>query len=169
MRSTATTSVGWGGFAEYAVAPASALSHKPAALTFFMRSMGADEVVDYCSHDFTRMEPFDHVLDLVAHRSVFAYRRWLSPRGRYRCFGGSVRALLRVITAGALLGRLTGRSLGVLLVKLGPAHFEPMADLCVSGDIDIHIDRTYSLDDVPQALEHVGEGRALGKVVVEVA
>jgi len=77
--------------------------------------------------------------------------------------------MLRVITAGAILGRLTGRSLGVLMVKMGPAHFEPMADLCVSGDIDVRIDRTYPLDEVPQALGHVGEGRALGKVVVEVA
>jgi NADPH:quinone reductase-like Zn-dependent oxidoreductase len=43
-----------------------------------------------------------------------------------------------------------------------------MADLCVSGDIRIHIDRTFGLEEVPQALAHVGEGRALGKVVVEV-
>ena len=56
----------------------------------------------------------------------------------------------------------------MLIVKTGPAHFEPMADLCVSGEIDIHIDRTYPLDEVPQAMAHVGEGRALGKVVVEV-
>lgn len=218
-----------GGFAEYAVAAASVLSHKPATLTFaqastipqagaialqgtaavkpgqrmlingagggsgsfaiqlakragayvvavdnaakldFMRAVGADEVVDYRSQNFTRMEAVDQVLDLVAHRSVFAYRRSLRPGGRYRCVGGSVPAMLRVITAGAILGRLTGRSLGVLMVKMGPAHFEPMADLCVAGDIDVRIDRTYPLDEVPQALGHVGEGRALGKVVVEVA
>ena len=109
------------------------------------------------------------MLDLVAHRSVFAYRRALARGGRYRCVGGSVRALLRVVTVGALVGRLTGRSLGVLVVKQGPAHFEPMADLCVAGDIDIHIDRTFPLDEVPQALAHVGEGRALGKVVVHPA
>jgi NADPH:quinone reductase-like Zn-dependent oxidoreductase len=41
--------------------------------------------------------------------------------------------------------------------------------LCVSGDVHIHIDRTYPLDETPQALARVGEGRALGKVVVEVA
>ena len=61
---------------------------------------------------------------------------------------------------------LTGRRLGVLAVKPGPAHFEPLADLCVAGDLDIHIDRTFPLDEVPEALAHVGEGRALGKVVV---
>lgn len=217
-----------GGFAEYAVASASVLSHKPAELTFaeastipqagaialqgtsavapgqrvlingagggtgsfaiqlakragayvvavdnvgkldHMRSVGADEVVDYGGQDFTEIDPVDHVLDLVAHRSVFAYRRALRPGGRYRCVGGSVRSMLRVATAGALLGRLTGRSLGVLVVKTGPAHFGPVAHLCVAGAIHVHLDRTYPLDEVAEALRRVGEGRALGKVVVEV-
>jgi NADPH:quinone reductase-like Zn-dependent oxidoreductase len=97
---------------------------------------------------------------------VFAYRRALAPGGRYRCVGGSVTALLRVLTIGSVAGRLTHRRLGVLAVKAGPTHFEPVADLCVAGDLGIHIDRTFTLDEVPEALAHVGEGRALGKVVV---
>ncbi|SFF35210.1 NAD(P)-dependent alcohol dehydrogenase [Blastococcus tunisiensis] len=217
-----------GGFAEYAVAPETALAPKPAGLTFaaaatipqagaialqgtaaaaegrrflingagggsgsfaiqlakragahvtavdnaakleFMRSLGADEVFDYRAEDFTRRGPYDEILDLVAHRSVFAYRRALAPGGRYRCVGGSVRALLRILTVGQLAGRLTGRRLGVLAVKEGPAHFGPLADLCVAGDVAVHIDRRFALADVPAALAHVGEGRALGKVVVEV-
>ena len=215
-----------GGFAEYALAPESALAHKPETLTFaqastlpqagaiavqgtaaaepgarvlingagggsgafaiqlakqagahvtgvdnagkleFMRAVGADDVIDYRTQDFTRGEPYDHVLDLVAHRSVFAYRRSLTRGGRYLCVGGTSRALLRVATAGFVLGRLTGRRLGVLVVKLGPAAFEPFAERCASGEIEIHIDRTFSLHEVPHALAHVGEGRALGKVVV---
>ena len=216
-----------GGFAEYALAPTSALADKPAQLTFaeastmpqagaialqgtakvragsrvlingagggsgsfaiqlakrigahvtgvdnaakqeFMRSVGADEVIDYRRDDFTRTtERFDLILDLVAHRSVFAYRRALAPGGRYRCVGGSVRALLRVLIGGSVIGRATGRSLGVLVVKEGPAHFKPLAALCAAGDVRIHIDRTFALDEAPAALAHVGEGRALGKVVV---
>ena len=216
-----------GGFAEYALAPESALAHKAAQLTFaeastipqagaialrgtervvagsrvlingagggsgsfaiqlakrlgahvtgvdnaakqdFMRSVGADDVIDYRRDDFTRTtQPYDLILDLVAHRSVFAYRRALAPGGRYRCVGGSVRALLRVLTVGSVVGRVTGRSIGVLVVKEGPAHFEPLADLCVTGEVRIHIDRAFALDEVPAALARVGEGRALGKVVV---
>ena len=215
-----------GGFAEYAVAPQSALAHKPRELTFaqastipqagsialqgtagarrgqrvlingagggsgsfaiqlaklngahvtgvdnavkleFMRELGADEVVDYRSSDFTRLEPFDLILDLVAHRSVFAYRRALARGGRYLCVGGTARSLLRVMTVGATLGLLTGRRLGVLGVRQGPTHFEPVAERCIAGDLRIHIDRTFRLDEVPQALARVGEGRALGKVVV---
>ena len=216
-----------GGFAEYAVAPESALAPKPAALSFvqastipqagaialqgtrpvtagsrvlvngagggsgsfalqlakragahvtgvdneakqdFMRTMGADEVVDYRSSDFTRPDtPYDVVLDLVAHRSVFAYRRALARGGRYRCVGGSVRALLRVVTVGWAVGRLTGRSLGVLVVKQGPEHFAPVAEMCVDGEVAVAIDRVLPLEEVPRALARVGEGRALGKVVV---
>ncbi|GAA1027674.1 NAD(P)-dependent alcohol dehydrogenase [Virgisporangium ochraceum] len=132
----------------------------------FMRAVGADAVIDYRSRDFTRGGPYDLVLDLVAHRSVFAYRRALARGGRYRCVGGSVGTLLRVLTVGSLAGLLTGRRLGVLAVKEGPAHFQPVADLCVAGDLTVHIDRTFPLDRVPEALSHVGEGRALGKVVV---
>lgn len=133
----------------------------------FMRSVGADDVIDYRREDFTRdREPYALVLDLVAHRSVFAYRRALAPGGRYRCVGGSVRSLVRVLTVGAAAGRLTGRSLGVLPVRQGPAHFEPLTELCVAGDIRIHVDRTATLEEVPDALAHVGAGRALGKVVV---
>ncbi len=133
----------------------------------FMRSLGADEVIDYRRDDFTRRgRRYDLVLDLTAHRSVFAYRRALAPRGRYRCVGGSSRALLRVLTVGAAAGLVTGRRLGVLVLKEGPRHFEPLGELCAAGQVRIHIDRVLGLDVVAEALAHVGEGRALGKVVV---
>ncbi len=219
-----------GGFAEYAVAPASALAPKPPGLTFaeacaipqsgvialqatagagpgrrvlingagggsgsfaiqlarragahvtgvdaehkldFMTSLGADEVLDHRRQDFTRPgEPYDLVLDLVAGRSVFAYRRALAPGGRYSCVGGSVSALLRVLTIGSVVGLLSRRRLRVLAVKQGPEHFGPLADLCVAGHVAIHVDRTFGLDEVPDALGYVGGGRSLGKVVIEVA
>lgn len=132
-----------------------------------MRSLGADAVLDYTTDDFTRpSQPYDLVLDLVAHRSVFAYRRALSHGGRYRCVGGSVGTLLRVLTAGSVVSLLSGRSIGVLAVNEGPAHFQPLADLCTNGEVVIHIDRTFSLEEVADALAYVGDGQALGKVVI---
>ena len=217
-----------GGFAEYAVAPASALALKPAALTFaqastlpqsgaialqavarakpgermllngagggtgafalqlaaasgvhvigvdnagkldFMRALGADEVIDYRTDDFTQHGPYDLIVDLVARRSVFAYRRALAPGGRYLIVGGIARALLRVMTIGALIGVMTGRRLGVLAVRTGPAHFEPLAERCVAGEVRIAIDKVFTLDEVPQALRYVGTGQALGKVVIAI-
>ncbi len=141
-----------------------------AAKQDFMRSVGADDVIDYRLDDFTRtMQPYDLVLDLVAHRSVLAYRRALALGGTCRCVGGSVPTLLRVATVGAVVGRLTGRSIGVLAVKQGPVHFEQLADLCVDGGVRILVDRIFALEEVPAALAHVGEGRARGKAVVGVS
>ena len=132
----------------------------------YLRELGADDVVDYRSEDFTRREPFDLVLDLVAHRSVFAYRRALARGGRYLCVGGTVRTVLRVVTIGAALGLVTGRRLGLLIAGEGPEHFEPITERCLAGEVRIHIDRTFALDEVPQALAYVGQGRSLGKVVI---
>ncbi len=53
------------------------------------------------------------------------------------------------------------------MVRQGPASFTPLADRCLAGEIAISVDRTFALDDVAEALARVGEGRALGKVVVE--
>ena len=136
----------------------------------FMRSLGADEVIDYRREDFTRARAaYDLILDLVAHRSVFAYRRALAPGGRYRCVGGPVRTLLRILTVGPRSPAAHRPPDRGARRQAGPAHFEPLAELCVAGDVGIHIDRTFGLDDVPEALAHVGEGRALGKVVITVA
>ncbi len=132
----------------------------------FMRSLGAERVIDYRSEDFTRTGPYDLIVDLVARRSVFAYRRALSSGGRYLIVGGTARALLRVVTIGALLGRLTGARLGVLAVRPGPASFTKLEQPVLSGAVRIHVDRTFTLDEVPAALSYVGGGHARGKVVV---
>ncbi len=79
---------------------------------------------------------------------------------------GSARTLLRVLTVGWMVGRVSGRSIGVLGVKEGPAQFEPLAARCVTEEVRIHIDRIFALDEVAAALAQVGEGHALGKVVV---
>jgi NADPH:quinone reductase-like Zn-dependent oxidoreductase len=135
----------------------------------FMRSLGADEVGDYRRQDFTDFAPFDRILDLVATRSPISCWRALAPGGRYRCVGGAVRSLLPLVSVGPVLGRATGRRLGMLAVEQGPAHFERLAGRCLAGEVTIHIDRTFTLDELGDALAYVGEGRALGKVLVTVA
>ena len=71
-----------------------------------MRSVGADSVIDYERDDFTRTtHPFDLVLDLVAHRSVFAYRRALAPGGSV-----SLRRRVRPRAATGVHGGLGGRA-----------------------------------------------------------
>lgn len=134
----------------------------------FLRGLGAEEVIDYRTDDFTRHGPYDVIVDLVARRSVFAYRRALARGGRCVIVGGTTRALLRMVTVGPLLGLVTGAHLGVLFVRQGPAHFAEVAEKCASGAVKVRLDRTFELDDVPAALTWHGEGRALGKVIVAV-
>ncbi|WP_461474176.1 zinc-binding dehydrogenase [Microbacterium sp. HJ5] len=73
-----------------------------------------------------------------------------------------------MVTVGPLLGALTRRRLGLLIVRQGPAGFAPVAERCAAGEIDVHIDRVFPLEEVAAALAWHGEGRALGKVVVQV-
>ena len=134
-----------------------------------MHALGADAVLDHPDEDYTHHEPYDLVLDLVAHRSVFAYRRALAPGGRYRCVGGAARTLLRVAHGGQpWSARATAARIGVLAVQEGPEHFSPLGRAVLSGEVAVQVDRTFGLDEVPEALAHVGHGRAVGKVVVEV-
>ena len=132
----------------------------------FMRSLGAEQVIDYRSGDFTRTGPYDLIVDLVARRSVFAYRRALAGGGRYLMVGGTARTLLRVLTLGTVLGWVTGTRLGVLAVRPGPASFTELEQPVLAGAVRVHIDRVFALDEVPAALSYVGGGHARGKVVV---
>lgn len=132
-------------------------------------AMGADEAIDYRVTDITRLgRTWDLVLDLVATRSVVAYRRMLARGGRYRCVGGTTRALLRVSTVGALLGAATGRSIRMLAVRGGPDSFMPLVARVAAGEVRVHVDRRYPLGESAAALARVGAGESIGKVVVVV-
>jgi NADPH:quinone reductase-like Zn-dependent oxidoreductase len=135
----------------------------------FVRSLGADQVVDYTRTDFTRTGgQYDLVLDLAAHRSVFGYRRALAANGRYLCVGGSVPTLLQVLLVGPLIGGAAGKKIRLLAVQPNPQDLVTVAGLCQAGTIVPVIDRRFSLSEVPQALRYLGEGRAKGKLVITV-
>jgi NADPH:quinone reductase-like Zn-dependent oxidoreductase len=136
----------------------------------FVRSLGADHVIDYTREDFTVTgRSYDLILDLAAHRSAFAYQRSLMPRGRYLYVGGSVATLLQVLLIGPLIGRAEGKKIRLLAVRLGAQHLTPLVDLIQTGKIATAIDRRYRLGEVPDALRYLGEGHAKGKVVVILA
>jgi NADPH:quinone reductase-like Zn-dependent oxidoreductase len=133
----------------------------------FMRSLGADHVIDYTRDDFTRNgRAYDLILDLAAHRSAFAYRGSLRPGGRYLYVGGSVATLLQVLLGGPVIGRAGGKKIRLLAVRQGAQHLAPLVELCQAGKIATVIDRRYRLDEVPEALRYLGEGHAKGKIVI---
>jgi NADPH:quinone reductase-like Zn-dependent oxidoreductase len=135
----------------------------------FVRSLGADHVIDYTQEDFTKTgQQYDLILDLVAYRSVFAYSRALKPGGRYFMVGGSVATLLPILLLGPGIRRATGKHIRVLGVQRTQQDLLAIADLCAAGTIVPVIDREYPLREVPEALRYLGAGHAKGKVVITV-
>jgi NADPH:quinone reductase-like Zn-dependent oxidoreductase len=133
-----------------------------------MRSVGADHVIDYSNTDYTKTRiRYDLILDVVCARSVFAIRRAVAPGGRYSVVGGRARNLLSIATIGRLLSR-NGRRIGVLMLRSNKDELRRVADLVASGELRTVIERTYPLERLPDALGHLGDGRALGKLVIEV-
>jgi NADPH:quinone reductase-like Zn-dependent oxidoreductase len=136
----------------------------------FMRSLGADHVIDYTREDFTKNgKPYDRILDVIAHRSVFAYARALKPNGSCFVVGGSVATFFQILLLGPWLRRASGKNLRILAVQRNREDLVFMTELCEAGKIIPVIDRRYPLSEVPEALRYLGEGRAKGKVVITVA
>ncbi|HEY5891179.1 MAG TPA: NAD(P)-dependent alcohol dehydrogenase [Acidimicrobiia bacterium] len=134
----------------------------------FMRHVGADHVIDYLRTDYTKAEtPYDLILDLVCGRSIFDNRRILAPGGRYSVVGGPVRGLLSAATVGRMLS--TGdRKLGVFMARPGKEDLLRVAEMVVTGTIRPYIEETFTMERAPEALRHLGEDRALGKLVIEI-
>ena len=133
----------------------------------FMRSNGADHVVDYTKEDFTKNgRRYDLILDLVAHRSLFDNRRALAPSGTYLLVGGSAKRLYQALVLGPIISMFGSKKMSLLIVNPKQNDNVRLLELVESGSIVPIIDRRYPLSGVPDALRHVGEGHALGKVVV---
>lgn len=135
----------------------------------FMRSLGADHVVDYTREDFTKSgKQYDLILDLIAYRSAFDYARALRPNGHYYAVGGSVVTFLQILLLGPWIRRTTGKHTHLLAVQRNRKDLEFITELCEMGKVVPVIDRRYPLSEVPEALRYLGEGRAKGKVVITV-
>jgi NADPH:quinone reductase-like Zn-dependent oxidoreductase len=135
----------------------------------FLRSLGADHVVDYTREDFTKSgRQYDLILDVIAHRSIFAYQRALKPNGTCFFVGGSFATLFQILLLGAWIRSSTGKNLRLLVVPQNNKDLIAITELCEAGKVRPVIDRRYPLSAVPEALRYVGEGRAKGKVVITV-
>lgn len=131
-----------------------------------MRSLGAEHVIDYTQEDFTENgKQYDLILDVVAHRSVFAYKRALTPNGSYFFVGGSVATIFQILLLGPWIRRTTGKKTRLLVVQSNLRDLVSMTELYEAGKVVPVIDRRYPLSEVPEALRYLGEGHAQGKVV----
>jgi len=136
-----------------------------------LRSIGAAHVIDYTRQDYTKSEQrYDLIFDFVANRSVFDYRRALSPEGQFMIVGGSLGTFLQVTVIGTLMSQIGSKKLG--FNKYEPNNREDLAELAElfdAGKVVPVIDRSYTLGEVPEALRYLEGGQAQGKIVITMA
>jgi NADPH:quinone reductase-like Zn-dependent oxidoreductase len=135
----------------------------------FVRSLGADHVIDYRSVDYTRSgSRYDWICAVDAHHSLLASRRALAPGGVFVALGGSTAWMLSSILMTPAIALTSDRRAGMMIwwQPFAPADVARLKELVAVGSIRPHVDRRYPLDDVVAALRHVDEGQALGKVIV---
>lgn len=139
--------------------------------TDFVRSLGADDVIDYTQTDYTRpAQRYDWIVDVDAHHSFLRWPRALRRGGVYVAMGGPTSWLFQAMFLAPLLSLAAGKRLGLLLwwKPFDPDDVATLEDLIADGKLTPVIDRRYPLTAVATALRHVDDGHARGKVVVTV-
>ncbi len=138
----------------------------------FVRSLGANHVIDYTNEDFTLGEPrYDIILDNVMNHPPSVTARVLTPTGTLipnsiGNSGGLLAGLLRGLRA-AFLGR---GSTNVRFVKcvVNRGHLNALATFLASGEVKVTIDKTYPLSEAADAVAHMLGHHARGKVAITV-
>ncbi len=138
-----------------------------------VRSIGADHVIDHTQEDFTRSgRHYDVILDNVANRSLSDCRRALTPTGTLipnngtaggRWTGTLGRTIMALVMSPFLRQRLRP-----FVSKDGNGDLVVLKELIEAGKVTPIIDRTYKLSEAPDAIRHLAEGHARGKVVITV-
>ncbi|GAB3405740.1 NAD(P)-dependent alcohol dehydrogenase [Flindersiella endophytica] len=140
-----------------------------------VKSLGADHLIDYTQDDFTLdKQRYDVVFDLVANRRLRDLRGCLSPAGTLLLSGGgvfdggSLVGPMGLVMQAQLLARFARQRLLVLSEQPSSANLSVLRELIEAGDVKPVIDRTYSLAEVPKAIEYVETEHARAKVVIAV-
>ena len=138
-----------------------------------VRSIGAGRVLDYTRDDIATGENrYDVIVDTGGHRPVRQLRRALTPRGTLVIAGSEtggrwLAGIDRQLRA-QLLSPFTGQKLGTLICSENSADLLALTELIQSGQVSPVIDRAYPLSETAAAIQYMREGRARGKVVINV-
>jgi NADPH:quinone reductase-like Zn-dependent oxidoreductase len=141
-----------------------------------VRSLGADDVVDYTVTGLGELADagrrYDVVLDTGGHASLTSLRRVLTSRGRLvivgsetggRWLGGTDRQLRAMA-----LSPFLRQTLGTLMSSANVSDLDALTELIKKGDVTPIVDRCFDLAEVPAAIGHLVAGRAHGKIVIRV-
>lgn len=166
-----------GGVGSYAVQLAKAFGAKVTGVCSgpkadLVRALGADDVIDYTRGDFADgAHRYDLIIDLAGNATLRRLRRALTPAGTAVIAGGEdsgklvgMNRQLRALAVSPLLRqRLT-----TVLCKERSSDLERLTDLIETGAVTPSIDRTYSLEQVPDALRYLDAGNARGKLAITI-
>jgi NADPH:quinone reductase-like Zn-dependent oxidoreductase len=139
-----------------------------------VRSIGADHVVDYTKQDFTKTDQrYDLIFDLIGNHSFSERRRILNPNGICVMAGlggagwkeGMGMRLLGELN-GYLRSRFTSQKFIAYIAEFNKKDMMVLADLMQSEKVTPVIDKTYKLNETPDALRYLEQGHARGKVVI---
>ncbi len=134
-----------------------------------VRSIGADQVIDYTQEDFTKNEQrYDLIFAANGYHPISAYKRALSPRGMYVMTGGSSAQMFQAMLLGPWISMTGSKKMGNLLKKSNQKDLALMKELLEASKVVPVIDRRYPLREVAEALRYVEAGHAQGKVVITV-
>jgi len=166
-----------GGVGTFTVQVAKALGAHVTAVTStrnmdLVRSIGADEVIDYTKEDFTRRgQRYDVLYDIGANRSFTDCRRVLAKHGTIVIAGApkGLWAILSRLLKAQLLSRFGGQRIVSFIAKGRPEDLVALKELAEAGKLSPVIDRRYPLSEVADAIRYVGTGSARGKVVISVS
>ena len=131
-----------------------------------VRSIGADQIIDYVKEDFTQNgQLYDLILDNVGNRSISDIKRILGPNGMYLLNGYAPALMLRLMFQSGTGGQ-TMRSSDV--AKPNQSDLEVLKALLEAGKVVSVIDRVYPLSETPEAIRYLEGGHGRGKVVISV-
>lgn len=142
------------------------------AKTELVRSIGADHVIDYTEEDYADDGVrYDTILDIAGNRSLSELRRALTPRGTLVIVGaedaGNWLGIRRQLRAAAL-SPFVRQKLGSFISKERTQNLEELRSLLETGAVTPIVDRTFPLDEVPEAIRYLRAGRARGKIAITI-
>src|SRR5438477_334996 len=140
-----------------------------------VKSLGADHVIDYTKEDFTKSaERYDVMLDNVGNHSLSECKGVLTPAGKYVLIGGGgagdqgfLGGLGKALWA-MVFSKFVNQQMGMMMADTNQKDLTVLADMMQAGKLKPVIDRTYKLDQVPDAIRYLEEGHARGKVIIAV-
>jgi len=132
-----------------------------------VRSIGADQVIDYTQEDFTKSgQRYDLILAVNGYHPISDYKRALSPKGIYVMVGGSMAQMFQAMLLGPWISMTGSKKMGILSAKANKKDLAFIKELLEAGKVVPVIDRRYTLSEVADALRYLEEGHAQGKVVI---